>query len=280
MKFTNSAAILIAMIIAVMVAASDCSILRDMLLNRRSRDAADNDEEHNVGSGVMDVFGAFVEDVGLKSVFRDVQMRMLGASEALLEQSTNIYDNFQDTLAKTRSGHDERASEFRKALRYLQTEARRRREDLEDEIEVEKEKAAEAETPEEKKESGRKLKKLNAALKQMDEVAKTRISSIRDRIQRRHSNRKSILKNLRKPSTEDAEKEVEKESVKSEKEEVDDETSRPKRDAKDKKKKKKSSSSSSSTTARPSSQSSKRKNKTKEINADGVQSAGDGFGDH
>ena len=51
MKFTNSAAILIAMIIAVMVAASDCGILRDMLLNRRSRDAADNDEEHNVGSG-------------------------------------------------------------------------------------------------------------------------------------------------------------------------------------------------------------------------------------
>ncbi|XP_075588538.1 uncharacterized protein LOC124496034 isoform X2 [Dermatophagoides farinae] len=261
MKLTNSSAI----IIALMISVSECSILRDMFLNRRSRDA-DSDDDHHTG-GVMDVFGSFVEDVGLKSVFRDMQMRMLGASEALLEQSTNIYDNFQDTLAKTRNGHDERASEFRKALRYLQTEARRRREDLEDEIEVEKEKAAEAKTADEKKESTNKLNKLNAALKQMDEVAKTRISSLRDRIQKRRSNRKSILKSLKKPAENEKEEEV-----------ADDETSRTKRDANGKKKKKNSNTQTSPTTAKPVSK--KKKKQPKNIDAPNVESAGDGFGDH
>lgn len=223
----------------------------------------------------MDVFGSLVEDVGLKGLFRDVQMRMLGASEALLEQSTNIYDNFQDTLAKTRNGHDERASEFRKALRYLQTEARRRREDLEDEIEVEKEKAAEAQTDDEKKESNKKLNKLNAALKQMDEVAKTRISSLRDRIQKRRSNRKSSPKSLEKSEQSDKEEKVEIEG---------DEASRTKRDSsnKDRKSKKSNSQQSSTTTAKPANNKNKnKKNKVKSgLEIPGAQSAGDGFGDH
>ncbi|KAI7688473.1 hypothetical protein SSS_04601 [Sarcoptes scabiei] len=88
--------------------------------------------------------GSFGED-GLGNFFREIQIKFLAATETLLDHSVNVYEELEDALKTNREKKERVSSDFKKALRYLKTEARRRKEDIEDEIEIEREKALEAE---------------------------------------------------------------------------------------------------------------------------------------
>lgn len=142
------------------------------LFRRLSRDAKENSED---SPSVFSPFETLADDLGLRNLFREAQIRVLGVTEQLLDQTGELYDNFQDVVKDLRNSSDTKSSELRKALRYLKTEARRRKEDIEDEIEIEKERAAAAEDPSEKEDAEENIKNLTDGKKKLDKIIKKKI---------------------------------------------------------------------------------------------------------
>lgn len=118
--------------------------------------------------------------MAINNLFRDLQIKLLGTSEAFLGHTSDLFDNIQDALMPPDENGQTRPSELKKALRFLKTEARRRREDLEDEIEIEREKAEE-----------------EAAKRREEEAAKRQEEVTKKRKKKRSSNKRNLLKKRR-----------------------------------------------------------------------------------
>lgn len=127
------------------------------------------------------MFKLIAANTAINNLFRDIQIKLLGTSETFLGHTSDLFDNIQDALMPPDENGQSKPSELKKALRFLKTEARRRREDLEDEIEIEKEKAEEEAAKRRKEEEAKKRKK-----------------------KKRHSNRRNSVKKRKAPAVDSA----------------------------------------------------------------------------